>query len=301
MRLVTHDEAMAVLDYAALVDFMEEEHRQPPTLVGESWLASDEGDGLLARTGFAPGRGLGVKLATVFPRNTDRPTIHSVYVLFDPETGHEQAVIAGNALTWFKTACDSALASRHLARTDSRTLLMVGAGSMAPHLIRAHLATVPSLERVLIWNRTRSRARDLAPGLGAEIADDLESAVRDADVISVATMTTEPIVHGSWVRRGTHVDLVGAFTPAMREVDDDLISKARVFVDARETAGPIGELAIPLASGVLTEADILADHHELVAGDVGRNSDDEITLFKNGGGGHLDLMTARFILNQLPA
>ncbi len=300
MQVVTHDEAMALFDYGALVDFMDERHREPAALGVDSWLESDAGDGLLARTGFVPGGGLGVKLASVFPRNVDVPTVHSAYVLFDPDTGEERAVILGNALTWFKTACDSALGTRHLARSDSRTLVMVGAGSMAPHLVRAHRAVRPSIDRVLVWNRTPERAARVAAELGATATDDLAAAVASADVVSCATMTDDPLIHGEWVRSGTHVDLVGSFRPNMREADDDLLRSARIFVDSRATTlEKTGELAIPLATGAIEESDVRGDLYELASGTVeGRTGPDDVTVFKNGGGGHLDLMAAQFLLDR---
>ncbi len=303
MRVVSHEEAMAALDYAPLIDHLDRQHRRPPARVTDSWLEAD-GNGLLARSGFSPGSGLGVKLASVFPRNTERPTVHSLYALFDPETGEELAVIGGNAITWYKTACDSGLATRRLARADSRHLLMIGAGAMAPHLIRSHLAACPTLERVTIWNRTEARAHALAAtldDLDVVVAADLPAAVAGADVVSAATMTVEPIVRGAWVSPGTHVDLVGAYRPDMREADDELLTRARVFVDSRETTmADNGELAIPLATGVIAGADVLGDHYELATGAVvGRTAEDDVTVFKNGGGGHLDLMTAQFVLQRV--
>ena len=303
MKVVSHEEAMGLFDYVDLIAFMEEQHRLPPALVDDSWTESAEGNGMLARTGFVPGSGLGVKLASVFPGNTRIPTVHSVYVLFDPDTGEEAAVIEGNAITWFKTACDSGLGCRHLARTDSRHLVMVGAGSMAPHLIRAHLAARPSIERVTIWNRTPARARDLAESLGDDrvtVSEDLAGAVQSADLVSCATMTIDPLIAGEWLAPGTHVDLVGAFKADMREVDDEALRRSRIFVDSRATIADIGELRIPLENGVIAEPDLLGDHYQLAQGAVeGRTSDDEITLFKNGGGGHLDLMAAQFLLGRI--
>jgi len=306
MRLITHDEAMALYDYGPLIDFMEEAHRRPPALQGEMWLQSHDGDGLLARTGFVPGDGLGIKLAAVFPGNVAIPTIHTVYVLFDPDNGREQAVIASNALTWFKTACDSGLAARHLAREDANHLVMVGAGSMAPHCIKAHLAARPSLDRVTIWNRSPKRALLLADLLRAEtgidmsVAHDLGAAVESADIVCCATMATAPLIEGAWLRPGTHVDAIGAFTPDMREVDDEVLRRSRIFVDSRPSTIPhIGELMIPLASGVIGVDDVLADHYELATGAVeGRTGPEDITFFKNGGGGHLDLMAAQFLLSR---
>jgi ornithine cyclodeaminase len=129
------------------------------------------------------------------------------------------------------------------------------------------------------------------------VAEDLETAVRTAEIIATCTMTKEPLIRGDWLQPGQHLDLIGAYTPEMREADDTCLKRARVFVDSRATTiGHIGEIMIPIQAGVITEADIQGDFHDMVAGRAGRRSDDEITLFKNGGGAHLDLMTARMIL-----
>lgn len=293
---------MQLFDYVPLIDFFEARHREPPARVNDMYLADGGGNGLLARAGFAPGAGLGVKLATVFPGNSLLPSVQTVYVFFDPATGEEQAVIAGNALTWFKTACDSALGSRRLARAGASSLLMVGAGAMAPHLIRAHMAAAPSIERVSIWNRTPARAEALAAelaDLGAEAAAGLREAVEAADIVSCATMAVEPLVEGAWLRPGVHLDLVGAYLPHMREADDDAVSRSRIFVDSRASALETGELKIPLETGVISAADVEADHYQLASGAApGRTSDGEITLFKNGGGGHLDLMAAQYLMTR---
>ncbi len=306
MRVITHEEAMGLLDYRPLIDFLEERHRLPAAAVGDVYTGDGQGNGLLARAGFAPGSGLGIKLATIFPGNRDLPTVHTLYAVFNPDTGQEEAVIIGNALTWFKTACDSALGARFLAREDSRFLLMVGAGAMAPHLIRAHLTVRPMLERVAVWNRTPARAQrlvdELSDGnLSADIAvaGDLQPAVRAADIISCATMTVEPLIRGEWVAPGTHLDLVGSYLPHMREADDRAVAQADIFVDSRDSALDTGELAIPLASGLITPDRILADHYQLAAGAPGRTGPDRITLFKNGGGGHLDLMSVQHLMARL--
>lgn len=293
---------MRLFDYGPLIDFFEERHREPPARVSEMYVADGAGNGLLARAGFAPGAGLGVKLATVFPANTPLPSVQTVYVVFDPATGEERAVIAGNALTWFKTACDSALGSRRLARAGASSLLMVGAGAMAPHLIRAHMAAVPSIERVSIWNRTPARAEALAAelaDLGAEAAAGLKEAVEAADIVSCATMAVEPLIEGAWLRPGVHLDLVGAYLPHMREADDAAVSRSRIFVDSRASALETGEIKIPLETGVISAADVAADHYQLASGAApGRTSDGDITLFKNGGGGHLDLMAAQYLMTR---
>ena len=303
MQVLSHQDALELLDYAPLIDFFEACHRLAPAQVTDLYTDDGGGNGLLARAGFAAGAGLGIKLATIFPRNTELPSIHTVYVAFDPVTGQERAVIVGNALTWFKTACDSALASRHLVRSGATSLLMVGAGSMAPHLIRAHVAVCPSVREVTIWNRTAARAETLA----AELADldptvtsDLEAAVGTADIVSCATMAVKPLIRGEWLRPGTHLDLVGSYLPHMREVDDYAIARSRVFVDSRPSAFDTGEIGIPIASGVIEAEDIVGDHYQLATRTVhGRTSHDDITLFKNAGGGHLDLMAAQFLMTRL--
>lgn len=303
MQVISHRDALNLLDYAPLIDYFEACHSQPPARVGDSYTDDGAGNGLLARAGFAPGAGLGIKLATIFPGNTRRPSVHTVYVAFDPATGEERAVIVGNALTWFKTACDSALAARYLARPDAGRLLMVGAGAMAPHLIRAHKAARPSIERITIWNRTHTRAETLASelaDLGAEVSSDLRAAVHSADIVSCATMTQEPLIEGTWLRPGTHLDLVGAYLPHMREADDAAISGSRVFVDSRDTAFDTGEIAIPIGTGAIATEGVLGDLFELATGTVpGRTHGNDITLFKNAGGGHLDLMAAQYLLTRL--
>jgi ornithine cyclodeaminase len=249
-------------------------------------------------------------MVTIVPGNADLadgpPTVQAVYQLFEGVTGRPVAVIDGTALTLRKTAADSGLGAKLLARDDVRTLLMIGAGALAPHLIGAHLAVRPSLEQVLVWNRSapwrdRLLERLARQGVPAEASDDLEAAVRAADVISAATLASEPLVRGAWLRPGTHVDLVGAYTPTMREADDEAMRRARVHVDYRgSTIGESGELIQPIASGAITEQDVLGDLFDLCQGRTpGRRAADEITLFKNGGGSHLDLFTAEFLLRRL--
>jgi ornithine cyclodeaminase len=163
--------------------------------------------------------------------------------------------------------------------------------------VAAHRAVRPSIERVLLWNRTRARAEASAADLGAEVVDDLATAVPQAEIVCTATMTAEPLIEGRWLRPGAHLDLVGAFLPDHREVDDEAVLRAQLYVDTREvTTVEDGDLAIPLAAGTITLADIRADLYELCCGDVAVDREpDTITLFENGGGGHLDLMTAELL------
>ena len=308
MRFIDLQQALAVLNFPDLVDHLEQSHRQAPAERDDMLLrnaSKDEAeDAFLLRAAWVQGASLGAKLVTVMPHR--QPSINAVYVIFDGVSGKPRACIDGDALTWFKTAADSALGARYLAREDARQLSMVGAGTMAPHLVRAHLAVRPSLRRVCIWNRTASKAQQLADQLRGEdieatVATTLREAVATADVLCSATMAQTPIIDGSWLRPGAHVDLVGSFTPSMREVDNQTIRRSRVYVDCYGTAvDDVGEIAIPISEGALRREDIAGDLYELCTRQrPGRGSAEEITLFKNAGGGHLDLMTAEFIVQRL--
>src|SRR6185369_14759448 len=173
----------------------------------------------------------------------------------------------------WRTACASALAASYLAREDASHLVMVGAGALAPHLVRAHSAVRP-IRRVTIWNRTRGNAVKLAFALSLkgsehESADDLETAVAEADIVSCATLSATPLVRGKWLKKGAHLDLVGAYTPKMRESDDDAVKRARVYVDTRAGApNEGGDIAQPLKSGVLKKDAIRGDLFELCRGEA---------------------------------
>ena len=290
--------------YGRLAEHLYQSHLSPKAHIRRV-VYSPPGGGqvFMGLPAWQPGDSLGVKLVTVFPGNPGArgvPSVQAVYVLFDGTSGTPLAIMDGTELTYRKTSADSALGSRLLSRPDSRTLLMVGAGGLAPHLIAAHREVRPSVERVLIWNRTRSKAVELAAALGAEVADDLQEAIWEADIISTATMAPEPLIAGDLLSPGTHLDLVGAFLPHCREVDDQVIRRAAIFVDSRDAAvHECGDLVIPLEAGLITEDDIQADLFQLCRGEhPGRRDDTQITMFENGGGGHLDLMTATFIRQQ---
>jgi alanine dehydrogenase len=302
VRLIDAETAARLLDLPSLIEALRTGHRAGVDVYGRM-LMQEGADSLLGMAAWQRGEAFGIKLASVFPGNAARgaPTIASVYVLFDGQDGTPRAVIDATPLTVRKTAADSALAADYLARADVRTLLMVGAGAQAPWMIAAHRVVRPSLARVLIWNRTPARAEALARDLGAIAVTDLAAATAEADVICCATAATAPVIRGEWLRPGAHLDLVGGYTPAMREADDVAVRRARVFVDTRRyTLADAGDISQPLAAGVIREADVLADLFQLVRGEVpGRRDADEITLFKNAGGGHLDLMAARLIESRL--
>ena len=301
----------AQVDFNGLIDALQRMHREPPADLRDMLLEQPHGEiheYCLIRAAWQAQSALGVKIANIFPANQDidLPAIHAAYILFDGKTGVPTRSIDGTALTYLKTAADSALGSRLLARADSKNFLMVGAGAMAPYLIRAHLASRPSIAAIRIWNRSAER-RDalvatLKNDLPVEAAENLAESAAWADIICCATMATEPLIKGAWLTPGVHIDLVGAYRKDMREADDETMARSRVFVDSRATTiGEIGELVIPIANGTMTEDDVRADLYDLCAGAIGRTRFDEITLFKNGGGGHLDLMTARHIQDCIKA
>jgi len=307
---ISGEEIRDSVDYVELIEALDQMHREDAANLGDL-LLSEQTEGettnhFMVRAGWQRGRALGVKMASIFPDNRagDLPAIQASYVLFDGTTGSPLASIDGNELTWRKTAADSALGSLRLAKANCKTLLMVGAGAMAPHLIRAHISVHPQIKRIEVWNRSSDRRDRLIASLRPEFnivaTDDLQRAASNADLISCATMTQQPLIHGEWLSPGCHLDLVGAFTLDMREADDTAMRRGQVFVDSRKTTiGEIGELTIPIKNGTLREQDVVADHYQLSGGDhPGRQTKDEITIFKNGGGGHLDLMTARYIYDK---
>ena len=300
------DDVARAAPYGDLVEALRAGHRQPmaacerivygPDGAAEKFMA------LPAWQAAGDERAIGIKLVTIFPDNPGRdlPSVQAVVLLFDGETGEALALIDGTELTYRKTAADSALGSQLLSRPDSRTLLMVGAGGLGAHLIAAHRAVRPSIDRVLIWNRTPDKAQALVDaGVADAVVDDLDGAVVDADVICTATMAQHPLIRGELLTDGTHVDCVGAFLPDHREVDDDVVLRAEIFVDSREAAvHESGDLVIPTTAGTIEVSAVRADLFELCGGrHVGRSGPDAITMFENGGGGHLDLMTARHIWN----
>lgn len=250
--------------------------------------------------GTSDGGYIGVKIVTVTPDNNavGKPAVMGVYLLMDGRTSEPLALIDGQRLTLWRTACASALASTYLSREDSRRLAIVGAGALAPFLARAHAAVRP-IEHIRIWNRTRGNAETLAAalrddGFDADVEDDLDRAVAEADIVSAATISTVPLVKGAKLRRGTHVDLVGAFSPAMRESDERAIAVSSVFVDTRAGAlKEAGDIVQAIAEGTLKAGDIKGDLFELTRGTAkGRVSADEITLFKSVGAAIEDLAAA---------
>lgn len=251
---------------------------------------------------------LGVKTVTVFPGNPGRglPSVIGTYLLMDGATGRPLASLDGTRLTLWRTAATSALAASHLARPDAGRMAMVGGGALAGFLVRAHAAVRP-LARIEIWTRRPEAAEELAArlasdGLPVTATRDLAGAVAAADLVSCATLATEPLVHGAWLKPGAHLDLVGAFTPAMREADDDALARARVFVDTPACLHEGGDVAVAIRAGTFAASDVAGDLADLVAGRVaGRGAADEITLFKSIGASIEDLAAAIAVWHSLGA
>jgi ornithine cyclodeaminase len=290
-------EAEAHLTWDGITRAITEGHARPRAQI-EDVLLYRGGDTLLNRSAWIDGLGLLVKCATVVPGNAGRglPTIHGAVTLYDDVTGEFTALVDFHLVTRWKTAGDSLLAARRLARPGSRAILILGAGAVARSMVAAYGAAFRGA-RFTFWTRDGKGAAALAAEVpGAAVAGDLQAAVAGADIICTATYATAPLIRGEWLRPGQHLDLIGAYTPAMREVDDAAMARARVFVDSRATTiRHIGELIEPLRSGAITEADVIADFYDIAAGLYARTSEDEITIAKNGGGAHLDLMTADYI------
>jgi len=296
------EQVHAALEYPVLIERLRQAFAQGASvpLRHAHKVSEHENARLLLMPAWREGEALGVKIVTAFPGNAARgaATVAATYVLLDGSTGHPLALIDGEALTLRRTAAASALASRYLSRPESGTLLVIGTGKLAPYMAAAH-AAVRRFARVLVWGRAADKARALAKALAAQgqnaiAVTDLQQALAQADVVTCATTAALPIVHGTDVRPGTHVDLVGGFTPTMREADDELVAKSSVFVDTYMGAlAEGGDVVEPIRAGLLARSDVRAELAELCRGDkAGRQSPTEITLFKSVGTALEDLAAA---------
>ena len=311
MRVVDADTVHRLLDWPGAIEAMRLGHlKEKPQIARLALEQPHDGghpDMMLAVPAWQAGEALGIKVVTSFPRNVEThglPTVDALYLVFDPRTGKAQAVIDGEALIFRKTASDTALGASFLAPAGAERMLMVGAGALAPYVIEAMRAVRPSLRHVAIWNRTPERARALAEtvgrtGITAQHCRDLDAEMPLADIIVSATMASEPLIKGDLVAPRAHVGLIGSFTPQMREGDDTLLRRAGIFVDDYACLERSGEFIEPLKSGVIAREDIRGDLFALCRGDVAGPQNDQPTLFKNGGAGHLDLFLASHLLGRL--
>ena len=307
MRLIPAQQIEAVLNWEGVLNALQEAHMGARPL-GESYFIGDSTYGLFSRGVVLPGRGAGMKMASICPGNSRRdpalPSEDADFLVVDEDTKKIAAVLDGPTITRFKTAADSALAGRYLSREDSRVLLVLGSGPVARALTEAFLHIRPSIKQVLLWNRSPEKlieTRDalVRRHLDVSIVRDLDAAVAQADIISSATSATEPLIHGRHVQPGTHVDLVGGFRPDMQEADCELLGKARIFVDDRASASTSGDILIPLQSAVITEAQIEGDLFDLCQSPDFKRGRNDINVYKNAGGAHLDMVVSQYVISQL--
>lgn len=300
----------ALGDYPGLVAALKQMNREGVDVLDRMLLSETQKKGVqndwLMLPAWRYGRAFGIKLVSVFPENPANamPAVQGLYVLFDGKNGAAIATMDGAALTLVKTAANSAMAADLLARPDAKVLLMLGGGALAPHLIAAH-AKMRQFHRVLWWNRRpealAAPAVELrALGISVEIVHDLAEAVQEADIVSAATRATTPLIEGAWLKPGCHLDLVGGYLPEMREADDAAFGAAmRHYIDARFTTIDVaGDVVQPIRDGLARPEDFI-DMFELNRGEKpGRQSADEITWFKSGGGGHEDLAVAQYLFDR---
>ncbi|WP_040493326.1 ornithine cyclodeaminase family protein [Ilumatobacter nonamiensis] len=300
MTAATHLEAASVealLTWPGVMEAIENGHRSPPAEIDDTLLRRGD-DSLLSRAAWIDGLGCAVKTATIFPSNStvDLPTVHGSVSLFSDRTGRLDCTLDFHMVTKWKTAADSALAASRLARPDTNRILIVGSGTVAASMVDAYRSVFPGAD-VGIWSRTPENARALAAAASARVVSDLRAEIAEADLVCTATMSSEPVVSGDWLRPGQHIDLIGGYRPDMREADDECIHRASVFVDSVDTALDVGDIGGPVGNGIL-DPERLVDFGGLESGAFARSSDDEITLFKNAGGAHLDLMVARHMFER---
>ncbi|MCW5677590.1 MAG: ornithine cyclodeaminase family protein [Xanthobacteraceae bacterium] len=306
LTFISADEIDALLDFPSLIEALRDAFCTDIETPLRHHHAIARGDGeaalllMPAWTKEKEASFLGTKVVTVYPGNLAKGigSVAGTYLLMSGDTGEPLAAIDGHRLTLWRTAAASALAAEYLAREDASHLLLIGAGALAPYLARAHAAVRP-IKKVSIWNRTRQRAEALAEELSgeafkAEVVSDLEGAVRDADIVTCITLSKMPVFSGDWLKAGAHADLVGAFRPNAREADDAAIMRSRIYVDTRRGAlKEAGDLVIPMAAGIIKESDVVADLFDLCRGQAkGRETRDEITLFKSVGTALEDLAAA---------
>lgn len=312
MELIDAKRVHELLDFEGLIAALRKAHmggmpKQSDRIIYSEANPDGHPNNLIILPAWEPDEGILAKLVTVFPNNVARhglPNVNAIYVFINGETGMFETIIDGEAMIFRKTSSDSALGSTILSREDAETFLMIGAGGLAPYLVRAHLTARPGIKTVMIWNRTHENAVKLTRlladyGIAAAAVEDLDAAVASADIISSATMATTPHLKGELLKPGAHVDLVGSYTPEMRESDDDVLRRATIFVDHRQTTERSGEFLGPFERGVITPDDVKADLFELCQGRAqGRRSADEITMMKNGGGSYIDYFVAKYLVDR---
>jgi len=304
MKTIGPEEVHAALSYPALIDALQEtfsgEFSMPPRNVFLLDENSDTHDAFAVLPSWNTSL-IGVKAFTYFPSNSEPyKSLYSKIMLFDRAHGEPLALVDGTTVTFWRTAGISGLATRLLARENAETLLLLGTGNLATYIIRAN-ASVRPLKRVLVWGRTASNAGKVVDQMSSEldgievsVADNLEEACGQSDIIVSATGSHEPLVHGDWVKPGTHTDFIGNHHADKRECDTALVLKSKVYADSYANCfKEAGEILVPISEGVFAKEDVVADLSEMCSGSAPlRQSDEEITLFKSIGMGISDLVGA---------
>ncbi|MCY1283980.1 Delta(1)-pyrroline-2-carboxylate reductase [compost metagenome] len=309
MRIISAREIAALTSWGGVLEALRNAHLGERPM-GDSYFIGDSSYGLFSRGVVLPGCGAGIKVCSIAPANSSAtpplPVEHAAFVVIDEVSKAITAVLDGPEITRWKTAADSALAAERLSREDSSVLLVLGAGPIAQALTDAYLHIRPSIEEVLLWNRTASRLSEAyetlkGRGVNVSIVSDLDVATQKADIIASATSTSTPLIRGELIRPGTHVDLVGGFRVDMREADDNVLRGARIFVDDRSTSACSGDIQVPLQTGVITEDQIEGDLYDLCQQPTLSRSAADRTVYKNAGGAHLDLVVSQYVIGRLKA
>lgn len=305
MKIISAEEIHTALSYPALVDALQDAYAQPFSMPPRQvFLLDDESDNHDAFAVLPSWNDelIAVKSFTYFPDNP-KPKYASLYskiMLFDRKHGEPLALVDGTSVTFWRTAGISGLASRLLSREDSKTLLLLGTGNLAPYIIKAQLSVRP-IDRVMIWGRTASKAQALVEqfanendAVQFEAVDDLQAACGLADIIVSATGSHEPLVLGDWVTPGTHTDFIGNHHATKRECDTALIAKSKVYADSYVNCfKEAGEVLVPIEEGAISKDHVVGELTEMCSGAVKlRESENEITLFKSIGMAMSDLVGA---------
>ena len=310
MKIITEEEVAKAIKYATLIEELKKafiSDIKVPSRIHQDYSNPKEGidSSLLMMPSWVPSEELGIKVLTVSPNNSkyNIPGISAVYLLFDAHKGGIKAVIEAKKLTSMRTAAASALASSYLSRVDSKVMLMIGTGALCEELIRAH-SCVRNLEKIYVWGRDKEKALHIVEKLKSEFnieaIDRIEDKLGEADIISCATLSKEPLIFGKNIKKGQHYDLVGSFKPDMREVDDELISNVDIFIDSQMAKKESGDLKTPLENGIISEDSIKADLFELTRKEKNaRTSKEQITLFKSVGHALEDLTAAKLVEKNL--
>ncbi|WP_313221223.1 ornithine cyclodeaminase family protein [Stutzerimonas nitrititolerans] len=309
MQVISAREIASVMNWSGVLEALRQGHLNARP-EGDTFFVGDARYGLFSRGVVVPGFGAGLKVSSIYPANSlatpPLPTEHAAFLVIDEQSKAIVAILDGPEITRWKTAADSTLAAQRLSREDSAILLVVGSGPMAQALTDAYLHIRPAIREVLLWNRTRAKLDGACAalrhrGIEASIIEDLDAAVARADIIACATSSSTPVLRGSFVRPGTHVDLVGGFRADMREADDAVVRDARIFVDDHAAACNSGDIQAPLQAGVITAGQIEGDLYDLCQSVTFSRQAGDKTLYKNAGGAHLDLMVAQYVLARLKA